>query len=175
MKPWLLNYMPLSLISTSEFSSIVLFLPLVYIVHLFTYRQSLNALFQTHRDPHHKPELALALSDPFEALCGFRPLADILAFATAIPELKNAIGESNIQKAHEYAYFAVLAPIHPIHALSHFFALCCSCQSDCLLPIKSLPFDSSIPLSCKLILPSFLHKSTLWLLASPLPLLLPIL
>ena len=29
-----------------------------------------------YKDPNHKPELAIALT-PFEALCGFRPIAQI--------------------------------------------------------------------------------------------------
>ncbi|TFC27285.1 mannose-6-phosphate isomerase, class I [Cryobacterium sp. TMT1-3] len=32
---------------------------------------------RNYRDPFHKPELIFALSDTFEALCGFRPLAEV--------------------------------------------------------------------------------------------------
>ncbi|MGB7982088.1 MAG: mannose-6-phosphate isomerase, class I [Candidatus Nanopelagicales bacterium] len=32
---------------------------------------------RNYRDPHHKPEILVALSDRFEALCGFLPTADI--------------------------------------------------------------------------------------------------
>ncbi|WP_104192165.1 mannose-6-phosphate isomerase, class I [Cryobacterium sp. Y82] len=32
---------------------------------------------RNYRDPFHKPELLFALSDTFEALCGFRPLAEV--------------------------------------------------------------------------------------------------
>jgi len=32
---------------------------------------------RNYRDPFHKPELIFALSDNFEALCGFRPLAEV--------------------------------------------------------------------------------------------------
>ena len=32
---------------------------------------------RNYRDPFHKPELIFALSDSFEALCGFRPLAEV--------------------------------------------------------------------------------------------------
>ena len=50
---------------------------------------------RNYRDPFHKPELIFALSDTFEALCGFRPLAEVhgiiaelrlLDFATENPQ-----------------------------------------------------------------------------------------
>jgi mannose-6-phosphate isomerase len=43
---------------------------------------------RNYRDPNHKPELLCALT-PFEALCGFRPVADTLMLldALALPEL----------------------------------------------------------------------------------------
>jgi mannose-6-phosphate isomerase len=37
-----------------------------------------DAPHRNYRDPHHKPELLCAL-EPFEALCGFRPVGDTLA------------------------------------------------------------------------------------------------
>ena len=37
----------------------------------------INAPERNYRDPFHKPELIFALSDTFEALCGFRNIADI--------------------------------------------------------------------------------------------------
>ncbi|PKI91266.1 mannose-6-phosphate isomerase, class I [Actinomycetales bacterium SN12] len=37
----------------------------------------LDAPNRTYRDPHAKPEMIVALHDGFEALCGFRPLADV--------------------------------------------------------------------------------------------------
>jgi mannose-6-phosphate isomerase len=39
----------------------------------------IDAPERNYRDPFHKPELIYALSDPFEALCGFRPVAESLA------------------------------------------------------------------------------------------------
>ena len=42
------------------------------------------------KDPNHKPEMALALT-PFRALCGFRPLLEILANINATPELASLI------------------------------------------------------------------------------------
>jgi len=45
-----------------------------------------------YKDPNHKPEIAVALTD-FEGLCGFRPLSEIQNFLKTIPELKTAIGD----------------------------------------------------------------------------------
>jgi mannose-6-phosphate isomerase len=36
-----------------------------------------DAPHRNYRDPHHKPELIVAVSDRFDALCGFRPVGDI--------------------------------------------------------------------------------------------------
>jgi len=41
-----------------------------------------------YKDPNHKPEIAIALTE-FEGLCGFRPLEEIQTFFNVIPELKN--------------------------------------------------------------------------------------
>ncbi|TFD53403.1 mannose-6-phosphate isomerase, class I [Cryobacterium sp. Hh11] len=38
---------------------------------------AIDAGNRNYRDPFHKPELIFALSDTFEALCGFRPLAEV--------------------------------------------------------------------------------------------------
>eukprot|EP00092_Neocalanus_flemingeri_P007266 GFUD01007846.1.p1 GENE.GFUD01007846.1~~GFUD01007846.1.p1 ORF type:complete len:415 (+),score=108.80 GFUD01007846.1:58-1302(+) len=45
-----------------------------------------------YKDPNHKPEIAVALTD-FEGLCGFRPLSEIQNFLKTVPELKSAVGE----------------------------------------------------------------------------------
>lgn len=42
-------------------------------------------------DSNHKPEIAIALT-AFEGMCGFRPVAEIAAFAAAVPELSAAMG-----------------------------------------------------------------------------------
>ncbi|KAH8825912.1 mannose-6-phosphate isomerase [Flagelloscypha sp. PMI_526] len=39
-----------------------------------------------YKDDNHKPEMALALT-PFEAMCGFRPLPEIVNFFNVVPEL----------------------------------------------------------------------------------------
>ncbi|KAJ3658124.1 hypothetical protein Zmor_009882 [Zophobas morio] len=51
-----------------------------------------------YKDPNHKPELAIALT-PFEALCGFRPLPDVVYYLKHIPELRAVTG--NIAEKHK--------------------------------------------------------------------------
>jgi len=46
---------------------------------------------EIYKDPNHKPEMAIALTE-FEALCGFRPVNEILKFFELIPELTDIIG-----------------------------------------------------------------------------------
>lgn len=45
-------------------------------------------------DPNHKPEIAIALSDGFEALCGFRRVAQIAELIEVVPELRSLLGEA---------------------------------------------------------------------------------
>lgn len=47
-----------------------------------------------YKDPHSKPEMAVALSDPFEALCGFRKHRIIMMLAESIPGLAKVIRRS---------------------------------------------------------------------------------
>lgn len=49
-------------------------------------------------DDNHKPEMAIAIT-PFEGLCGFRPLAEIVHFLNAVGPLRKLIGE---QAASEF-------------------------------------------------------------------------
>lgn len=44
-----------------------------------------------YKDPNHKPEMAIALTE-FEGLCGFRPLQEIKEFVEKYPQLRNVIG-----------------------------------------------------------------------------------
>ncbi|MET4639059.1 mannose-6-phosphate isomerase, class I [Mycetocola sp. 2940] len=44
----------------------------------------LDAPTRNYKDPFHKPELIFALSDSFDALCGFRPVADAAADVDAL-------------------------------------------------------------------------------------------
>ncbi|NWW48513.1 MPI isomerase, partial [Pedionomus torquatus] len=53
----------------------------------------LHAQFPEHYpDANHKPEMAIALT-PFEGLCGFRPVQEIVSFLQTVPELRALIGE----------------------------------------------------------------------------------
>ena len=42
---------------------------------------------EIYKDPNHKPEMALALT-PFEAMCGFRSVSEILHFIDTVPEFR---------------------------------------------------------------------------------------
>lgn len=45
-----------------------------------------------YKDPNHKPEMAIALTDEFEALCGFRPIFEIVSNLLDYPEFTDLIG-----------------------------------------------------------------------------------
>ncbi|CBZ52898.1 hypothetical protein NCLIV_026860 [Neospora caninum Liverpool] len=47
-------------------------------------------------DSNHKPELAIAVG-PFEALCGFRAVEELVLFIQHTPELKDALGDAFLQ------------------------------------------------------------------------------
>ena len=47
---------------------------------------------QEYKDSNHKPEMAIALT-PFESLCGFRPLQDVVFFARAIESFRALLGQ----------------------------------------------------------------------------------
>ena len=46
-----------------------------------------------YKDPNHKPEMAIALTD-FEGLCGFRPLSEIQGFLQSTRQLSDVVGAS---------------------------------------------------------------------------------
>ncbi|KAJ5729137.1 Mannose-6-phosphate isomerase [Penicillium malachiteum] len=48
---------------------------------------------KNYPDDNHKPEMTIAIT-PFEGLCGFRPLAEIVHFLQAIKPLRDLIGEN---------------------------------------------------------------------------------
>ncbi|XP_053682545.1 mannose-6-phosphate isomerase [Sabethes cyaneus] len=50
-----------------------------------------------YKDPNHKPELAIALTD-FQAMCGFRPYDEIYSNLKAWPELQDLLGADQIEK-----------------------------------------------------------------------------
>lgn len=47
---------------------------------------------ELYRDPNHKPELAIAISN-FEGFCGFRLFGEIREFVLSVPELGDLIGQ----------------------------------------------------------------------------------
>ncbi|KAM6426197.1 mannose-6-phosphate isomerase [Liasis olivaceus] len=54
--------------------------------------EKLHAQYPEHYpDANHKPEMAIALT-PFEGLCGFRPVEEIVAFLQNVPEFRALIG-----------------------------------------------------------------------------------
>mmetsp|Transcript_74224 Transcript_74224/g.131244 ORF Transcript_74224/g.131244 Transcript_74224/m.131244 type:complete len:434 (-) Transcript_74224:81-1382(-) len=48
---------------------------------------------EIYKDPNHKPEIAIALTDDFQALCGFRPVSELVAIMAHVPELVAVVGE----------------------------------------------------------------------------------
>ena len=55
-----------------------------------------------YRDPHHKPELACAITK-FEAMCAFRPLREVARHAEDFPELMAIIGPELAQRLRAQA------------------------------------------------------------------------
>ncbi|KAH0619892.1 hypothetical protein JD844_014289 [Phrynosoma platyrhinos] len=54
--------------------------------------EKLHAQYPEHYpDANHKPEMAIALT-PFEGMCGFRPVQEIVAFLQNVPEFRTLIG-----------------------------------------------------------------------------------
>ncbi|KAG4306542.1 hypothetical protein PORY_000530 [Pneumocystis oryctolagi] len=51
-------------------------------------------------DANHKPEMAIALT-PFEALCGFRPVHEIVSFVTSVRAFRELLGDSASVFIHE--------------------------------------------------------------------------
>ncbi|RMZ75379.1 hypothetical protein DV737_g5323, partial [Chaetothyriales sp. CBS 132003] len=47
---------------------------------------------KNYPDDNHKPEMTIAIT-PFEGLCGFRPLPQIVHFLNTIPPLRDLVGE----------------------------------------------------------------------------------
>src|SRR6478735_1993882 len=57
---------------------------------------------KNYPDDNHKPEMAIAIT-PFEGLCGFRPLPEIVHFLDTVPALRALVGE---EAAKEFAQVA---------------------------------------------------------------------
>lgn len=47
---------------------------------------------EVYKDANHKPEIAIALSEDFQALCGFRRVSELLALLPHVPELAELVG-----------------------------------------------------------------------------------
>ena len=57
-----------------------------------------------YKDPNHKPEMAIAMSDKVRAMCGFRPLKEIAQHLDEYPEFRTVLGSDlveQIQSANE--------------------------------------------------------------------------
>lgn len=52
---------------------------------------------KNYPDNNHKPEMTIAIT-PFEGLCGFRPLTEILHFLSTVPSLQKLIGLLQVEK-----------------------------------------------------------------------------
>ncbi|MEO6884838.1 MAG: mannose-6-phosphate isomerase, class I [Jatrophihabitantaceae bacterium] len=77
-----------------------------------------DAVNRNYRDANHKPELLCALT-PFEALCGFRPVADTLAMLDdwAVPEfapVRESLAQDGLRAA--FTYLLTLADSTPLVA-----------------------------------------------------------
>ncbi|KAL1977740.1 hypothetical protein VTN31DRAFT_599 [Thermomyces dupontii] len=55
---------------------------------------------QNYPDSNHKPEMTIAIT-PFEGLCGFRPLKEIVHFLKTVPPLRSLVGEQAAQQFEE--------------------------------------------------------------------------
>eukprot|EP00931_Biecheleriopsis_adriatica_P009618 TRINITY_DN110687_c0_g1_i1.p1 TRINITY_DN110687_c0_g1~~TRINITY_DN110687_c0_g1_i1.p1 ORF type:complete len:561 (-),score=125.48 TRINITY_DN110687_c0_g1_i1:21-1703(-) len=62
-----------------------------------------------YKDPNHKPEIAIALTDDFQALCGFRPISEIVEMLDHVPELVILIGDAAAKGLREAGSDAVRA------------------------------------------------------------------
>lgn len=57
-----------------------------------------------YKDPNHKPEMAIALSEKVKALCGFRPIGEIHQHLQAYPELRALVGEETTQEVADLVH-----------------------------------------------------------------------
>uniref|UniRef100_A0A0G4IB03 mannose-6-phosphate isomerase n=1 Tax=Chromera velia CCMP2878 TaxID=1169474 RepID=A0A0G4IB03_9ALVE len=53
-----------------------------------------------YKDPNHKPEMTIALT-PFEALCGFRPLDEVMECIRCVPEFAQIVGSPHAEAAQK--------------------------------------------------------------------------
>ncbi|PRY68918.1 mannose-6-phosphate isomerase type 1 [Glaciihabitans tibetensis] len=77
----------------------------------------LDAPFRNYKDAHAKPELMLALSDTFEALCGFRPVeATRTSLEVLLSADANLVGGVLAEVSHPELALAEGSPIAALHA-----------------------------------------------------------
>ncbi|CAE7576794.1 Mpi [Symbiodinium natans] len=50
-----------------------------------------------YKDPNHKPEIAIALTDDFQALCGFREVSEIVQILEYLPEAVAIVGPDSLE------------------------------------------------------------------------------
>lgn len=62
-----------------------------------------------YTDDNHKPEMAIAVT-PFEAMCGFRSVAEIAAFLEEVPELAALVGDEGCKAVHDAASSSEAGP-----------------------------------------------------------------
>lgn len=63
---------------------------------------------ENYPDDNHKPEMAIALTD-FEGFCGFKPIQELAALLTSVPEFAELTGEAG----REFVAFAKEHPVAP--------------------------------------------------------------
>ena len=51
-----------------------------------------------YKDPNHKPEMAIAISDTVTAMCGFRPLPEIAQHLQDYPEFRDLLGSETVSE-----------------------------------------------------------------------------
>jgi mannose-6-phosphate isomerase len=51
-----------------------------------------------YKDPNHKPEMAIAISDTVTAMCGFRPLPEIAQHLQDYPEFRELLGSQTVSE-----------------------------------------------------------------------------
>ncbi|XP_006628989.2 mannose-6-phosphate isomerase isoform X1 [Lepisosteus oculatus] len=84
----------------------------------------LHAQFPDHYpDNNHKPEMAIALT-PFEGLCGFRPVEEIVSFLKSVPEFHALVGN----EAAEELQSSVGDPGRVSEALKKCFTRMMNCE-----------------------------------------------
>lgn len=85
-----------------------------------------------YKDPNHKPEMAVALSDDFQALCGFQDIRDISKNLHTYPELAHVVGLDLADHVHEAAKAHLHH--HPKKVLKHFFRVYMEAPQEQVLP-----------------------------------------